>query len=173
MSINESEQSETAVIKEIYDSENAHEAFVDELERALEAGCKFIIIEPPRLGDETARWIAVGNCLHKTAVISGVSAIICGFIWPKYPYSYMPFGVISFFTTGLYTVSWQFDPCVKYQVYTDSQRLARLPFFNTITSASPTVLVRKDDRNRKILHCTVMLASSILCAWRLCKLFNN
>lgn len=77
-----SDPSETAVIKEIYDSENAHEAFVDELERALESGCKFIIIEPPRLGDETARWIAVGNCLHKTAVISGVSAIICGmFSW--------------------------------------------------------------------------------------------
>lgn len=171
MSINELDPSETAVIKEVYDSENAHEAFLDELERALEAGCKVIVIEPPRLGDETARWIAVGNCLHKTAVISGVSAIICGFAWPRYPYAYVPFGVISFFTTGLYTVSWQFDPCVKYQVYTDSlARLPRLPLFN---SASPTVLIRKDDRNRKILHCTVMLASTIVCVWRLCRVFNN
>lgn len=102
--------------------------------------------------------------------------IICfvlGFIWPKHPYAYVPFGVISFFTTGLYTVSWQFDPCVKYQVYTDSLRLARLPLFSSLTSASPTVLIRKDDRNRKILHCTVMLASTMICVWRLYREFSN
>lgn len=70
--------SDIAIIREVYDSENSHEAFGEELERALEVCCKIIIIEPSRLGDETARWISVGNCLHKTAVISGISAIITG-----------------------------------------------------------------------------------------------
>lgn len=70
--------SDIAIIREVYDSENAHEAFCEELERALEAGCKIIIVEPNRLGDETARWISVGNCLHKTAVISGLGAVLAG-----------------------------------------------------------------------------------------------
>lgn len=69
---------DTAIIREVYDSENAHEAFGEELERALEAGCQMIIIEPSRLGDETARWIAVGNCLHKTAVVAGLGSIVTG-----------------------------------------------------------------------------------------------
>ena len=63
---------------ELDDSENAHETFELELERALEAGCSVIVVEPSRLGDETARWIAVGNCLHKTAVLSGIGAIATG-----------------------------------------------------------------------------------------------
>lgn len=69
---------DTAIIREVYDSENAHETFGEELERALEAGCQMIIIEPSRLGDETARWIAVGNCLHKTAVVAGLGSIFTG-----------------------------------------------------------------------------------------------
>lgn len=186
---------ETAIIKEIYDSENAHEAFGEELERALEAGCKIIVIEPPRLGDETARWIAVGNCLHKTAVLSGLGAIVCGkycstsfsdlhfylyltfhilgIAWAEFPYTYTPLSVMSFFCTGLYTVSWQFDPCVKYQVYTDSKKLAKLPLFNALSSASPTVLIRKNDSKRKILHCSVTLASTLFCALKLYNIFNK
>lgn len=69
---------EIAVIREIYDGENAQERFELELERALEAAVPVIIIEPVRLGDETARWIAVGNCLHKTAVLGGLGSIIAG-----------------------------------------------------------------------------------------------
>jgi hypothetical protein len=70
--------SKIAIIREVYDSENAHETFELELERALEAGCSIIVVEPSRLGDETARWIAVGNCLHKTAVLSALGAIATG-----------------------------------------------------------------------------------------------
>lgn len=64
-----------AVIQEIYDGEYSQQYFAIELERALDAGCEVIVIEPTQLGDETARWISVGNCLHKTAVVSGIGAI--------------------------------------------------------------------------------------------------
>lgn len=67
-----------AVIREVYDSEYAHQAFALELERALDASCTIIVIEPTQLGDETARWISVGNCLHKTAVLSGLGSIVTG-----------------------------------------------------------------------------------------------
>lgn len=67
-----------AIIREIYDSENANETFEYELERALESECSLIVIEPSKLGDETSRWITVGNCLHKTAALSGAAAILAG-----------------------------------------------------------------------------------------------
>lgn len=67
-----------AIIREVYDGENAHESFEYELERALESECQLIVIEPSKLGDETSRWISVGNCLHKTAALSGVTAILTG-----------------------------------------------------------------------------------------------
>lgn len=66
-----------AVIREIYDCDNA-QRFEVELERALEAAVPVIVIEPTQLGDETARWIAVGNCLHKTAVLTGLGSVFSG-----------------------------------------------------------------------------------------------
>lgn len=70
--------SNTAVIREVYDSEYSTQYFSMELEKALESCCCIIVIEPNPLGEETARWITVGNYLHKTAVISGVTSIISG-----------------------------------------------------------------------------------------------
>ena len=67
-----------AIIREVYDGENAYESFEYELEKALESECQLIVIEPTKLGDETSRWISVGNCLHKTSAISGVAAILTG-----------------------------------------------------------------------------------------------
>lgn len=72
------ENPNVAIIREVYDSENSHETFEYELERALESECSLIVIEPTKLGDETSRWIAVGNCLHKTASLAGLGAIVTG-----------------------------------------------------------------------------------------------
>lgn len=71
-------QEDTAIIREVYDSENAQELFEQELDNALEAGYKYIIIEPTQLADETMRWISVGNFLSKTAIVSGVISIGTG-----------------------------------------------------------------------------------------------
>src|SRR5438034_621621 len=92
-----------AIIREIYDGENAHETFENELERALDACCVTIVIEPTKLGEETARWIAVGNCLHKTAVLSGFGSIVSGLIWSERLYIYCPLGAVGFICTSLYT----------------------------------------------------------------------
>ncbi|XP_017786315.1 PREDICTED: transmembrane protein 11 homolog, mitochondrial [Nicrophorus vespilloides] len=161
--------SNEAVIREVYDSEFAHQTFAMELERALDARCCVIVIEPTQLGDETARWISVGNCLHKTAVLTGLGAIISGIIWQENPIICTPMGVISVLSTGLYTASWQFDNCVKYQVERDPRKLARLPVLSAMSAASPVVLVRKDDTKRKILHWTVSLSAAAICTFRLYK----
>lgn len=74
------------VIKEIYDSEFSRENFEIELDKALDAGCTVIVIEPTQLGEETSRWISVGNCLHKTAVLTGIGAITTGDIIKIYEF---------------------------------------------------------------------------------------
>ncbi|XP_071537750.1 transmembrane protein 11, mitochondrial isoform X1 [Panulirus ornatus] len=163
--------SQIAIIREVYDSDSAHETFELELERALEKGVATIVIEPTTLGDETARWIAVGNCLHKTAVLAGFGAITSGLIWHDTAYVCVPLGTLSLFCTGVYAASWQFDPCCKYQVEYDSGRLSRLPL-QSLSSASPVVLVRRDDSRRKILHSCVSLVSFSYCMWRLYQLYK-
>lgn len=105
----------TQVIREIYEGDE-HDTFEVELEKALESKTKYIIIEPQRLGDETARWIRVGNCLHKTAVLSGLTSIVCATVVPERLILCGPFCAVSVFCTGLYTISWNVDCCCQYQV---------------------------------------------------------
>ena len=156
------------IIHEIYDSEYAQEQFEADLERALESQCGMIVIEPTKIGDETARWIQVGNCLHKTAVISGLGCLSCTFALPRVfrgPFCII-LGSISIFCTAIYSVSWQFDPCCKYQVEYDTKKLAQLPV-DLLTSSSPVVLVRQDDKYRKYLHNTVAFSVLIYCGWKI------
>uniref|UniRef100_T1ITV1 Transmembrane protein 11 homolog, mitochondrial n=1 Tax=Strigamia maritima TaxID=126957 RepID=T1ITV1_STRMM len=168
----DSEFNDTVIIREIYDGENSQEKFENELERALETCCPTIVIEPSKLGDDTSRWIAIGNCLHKTAVLSGFGSLVTGLIWPDRPYIYCPMGAVSLFCTGLYSVSWQFDPCCKYQVLRDAQKLERFQQrLNSLTSSSPVVLLRHDDRRRKLLHSIVTVLSIAYCTWRLTQLY--
>ncbi|XP_061433163.1 transmembrane protein 11, mitochondrial [Lethenteron reissneri] len=163
---------ECHIIHEVYDSEYAQEQFELELERALESQFKYIVVEPARLGDETARWIAVGNCLHKTAVLAGASCLLSPFLLPA-PHAHLlslPAGLLSASCAALYGVSWQFDPCCKYQVQYEARELARLPL-HTLRSASPVVLVRKDDTYRKRLHNTLALASLLYCVHKVWELY--
>lgn len=103
------------VIREVYEGDE-QETFETELEKALESKINYIIIEPQRLGDETARWITVGNCLHHTAVLTGFASVVCGSAWPDRPVFSSPLCAVSVFCAGLYTVSWNVDYCCQYQV---------------------------------------------------------
>lgn len=112
----ELQSSTIQIIREVYEGQNAHEAFEAELEKALEARVNYIIIEPARLSDETERWIRVGNCLHKTAVLAGLTSVVGAALWPERLTITVPICALSVFCTGLYTVSWNYDPCCQYQV---------------------------------------------------------
>ena len=101
----------------------------------------YIIIEPSKLGEETARWITVGNCLHKTSVIAGVAGMTAGLVWPDRGLVYFPMCFLSTVCAGVYMISWQFDPCCKYQVEYDTKCLQKLPL-QKLTSSSPVVLMR-------------------------------
>ncbi|XP_075292718.1 transmembrane protein 11, mitochondrial isoform X3 [Opisthocomus hoazin] len=160
------------IVHEIYNGENAQDQFEYELEQALEAQYKYIVIEPTRIGDETARWITVGNCLHKTAVLAGTTCLFTPLALPA-DYSHyisLPAGVLSVACCTLYGISWQFDPCCKYQVEYDAYKLSRLPL-HTLTSSTPVVLVRKDDLHRKRLHNTIALAALVYCVKKIYELY--
>ncbi|XP_030385607.1 transmembrane protein 11 homolog, mitochondrial isoform X2 [Scaptodrosophila lebanonensis] len=153
------------VIREVYDSSNAHERFEAELDKALEAKVDYIIIEPPRLGDETGRWITVGNCLHKTAVASGVVSLISSLLWHDRPVIAAPVCAISLFCTGLYTVSWNYDPCCQYQVVENNEAvLNKLPLTDV---SSPVILGYSPNTKTKYLHRGVTFLSAALCAWQI------
>lgn len=156
-------------IREVYDSGNAHESFEAELDKGLEAKVDYIIIEPTRLGDETSRWITVGNCLHKTAVVTGLASIISGVLWQERPVFSAPLCAVSVFCTGLYTVSWNYDPCCQYQVVRDITKLKNLPLADV---SSPVVLGYSDNSKTKYFHRGVTLLSAAFCAWQIYKAYK-
>ncbi|XP_037933715.1 transmembrane protein 11 homolog, mitochondrial isoform X2 [Teleopsis dalmanni] len=157
------------IIREVYDSSNAHERFEAELDKALEAKVDYIIIEPTRLGDETGRWITVGNCLHKTAIASGLASLISSLIWRDRPVVAAPMCAVSLFCTGLYTVSWNYDPCCQYQVESDETVLNKLPLADV---SSPIILSYSPNTKSKYLHRSVALMSAVFCAWQIWKSYK-
>ena len=157
-------QPQCIVIHEIYEDNDARDHFEQELERALEVQANMIVIEPSRLGDETARWITVGNCLHKTSVVSAVVSLVCIYSKPEKEHVILPFGFLSVICAGIYAISWQFDPCCKYQVEHNISKLDKVPLHN-LTSNTPVVLVRKNDNARKFLHNLLAAVAGGYCAW--------
>lgn len=159
---------EYVIIREVY-NEAGEDEFVAELDHALDAETKTIIIEPVDLGSETARWISLGNCLHIGAVLGGLGTVaVSSCRLTNRLVFVLPLGCFSFVCAGVYTVSWQPDPCCKYQVESDPKRIDRLPL-HRLSSTSPIVLVRKDDTRRKFLHNTLALLSLGICCWRVYK----
>lgn len=151
-----------AIIQEIYDNGNAQEQFEIDLDQALEAQRGIIIIEPAKLGDETSRWITIGNCLHKTAVLAGVTCLAAPVLIPTNFANFVsiPMGTLSIICASIYGVSWQFDPCCKYQVEYDYSILTKLPV-QMLGTSSPVVLVRKDDKYRKALHNLIAAVTAV------------
>jgi len=160
--------SDCFVVSDSYDFETT----LSLLESALDTQAPVIIIEPTGLGDETSRWIRVGNCLHKTAVLSAVGCVAVGAVVPLVSSSVgittscVGLGLSSVLCAALYAMSWQFDPCCKYQPTDDAKILRRLPFV-LLSSTAPVVLVRRDDTRRKWLQNLLASAAALMCIWRL------
>lgn len=90
-----------------------------------------------------------------------------GITWGDKPYICGLLGITSVVTSGLYTVSWQFDPCCQYQVETDTSKLPHVELLALLGPSSPTFLVRKDDRRRRMLHNTISVIAFSISAWRI------
>lgn len=159
---------EYLIIHEVYE-QGGVEDFENELDQALELKTETIVIEPIRLGAETARWIAVGNFLHKTSVLAGTACVLTA--RTNRAYLILPLGFTSIVCAGVYLISWQLDPCCKYQVETDIGRIERLPL-HKLASSSPVILIRKDDTRRKILHNALALTALSICCYKMYKWYS-
>lgn len=147
------------------------EDFENELDKALDDQAEVIVIEQQGLGDETVRWIKVGNCLHKVGVMSGVVSSITHCVDSTKNFIIISCGVVSVLCASVYAISWQNDPCCKYQVDDNMARLEKI--VEGLQNTSPVVLVRRDDTRRKKLHNFIALLSGIICAWKFYKFMKS
>lgn len=137
-----------------------------QLEDALETGYTLVVVEPPGLGDHCIKWIRVGNFLHKSAVLSAIGTLVAT---PFIPvrisfFTTFPLGVFSIGCATFYAVSWKYDPCCKYQVDYKGRELPKIPSHDIHTS-SPVILVRRNDKYRKIVHNTLAVAVAAYLGW--------
>lgn len=142
--------------------------FEREFEGAIEKGYDLIVIEPRYLGDEVIRWIKTGNFLHKSSVISTFSSLLFVPLFPRTYNLYIiaPLGLYGVSSALLYNLSWQFDPCCKYQVDWYGEELMNIPS-GELTTTTPVVLVRRNDVYRKVLHTTLAAVVAGYIGWRL------
>merc|ERR1712002_255938 len=134
------------------DDHHSAEVLDEQLESAFESQVNHIVIEPAVVGDEASKWITVGNFLHKTSVISGVVCLCVPLLCPrkfKY-YVTLPLSGVNLLCMTLYNFSWQYDPCCKYQIEHNAEKLEQLQL--QTLAASPIILVRRDDKYRKRMH---------------------
>lgn len=140
------------------------------MESALENQYTLIVIEPLGLGDHVIRWIRVGNFLHKSSVLADLG---CLMILPFVPrkvvlFTALPLGVFGVGCACLYNFSWRKDPCCKYQVDYKGTSLAQISSHELHTQ-NPVILIKRNDKYRKILHNTLAMVVFGIFAWRLYK----
>ena len=164
--------SDHVIIREVYEDESTQERFQARLERALQSQQQFIIIEPIQLGREMQKFIFVGNFFHKAAVMSSLCSLTACYLShiPSFPehtcYTVaLPLAMVGWISTGVYDLTWQCDPCSKYQVLRDRSKLSQHAVSDLHTT-SPVVLERKDDTVRKVLHNFLALSTASFFAYR-------
>ncbi|KAJ7304272.1 hypothetical protein JRQ81_011813 [Phrynocephalus forsythii] len=82
--------------------------------------------------EEDPAWISVGNCLHKTTVLAGITFFLSPLALPRY-FSCsisLPVGVLCVASCTIYGISWLFDPCGKYQVEDNPSKFSCVPEHN-------------------------------------------
>jgi len=160
---------EYVIIRVSSDSDLTYEDQEEELERAFEEEAEVIVIEPQALGDETMRWISLGNFLHKLGVVAGLGCITVPFV-TKSNVAPLTLGAISVTCASIYSLSWQNDPMCKYQKTVDLSDINHV--VESLNCLNPVVLIRRDDCRRKKLHNCFAFVSGIICAYKLYSLYK-
>ncbi|EDQ87887.1 uncharacterized protein MONBRDRAFT_26931 [Monosiga brevicollis MX1] len=136
------------------------------LERFMASKVSVIVIEDNQLSGRVASSIQVGNLMHKTAVLASLGCLVGGAMHAPLKTVLLPLGGLGLLCGISYDLGWQDDPMAAYQVLkrpdapelTSVQLPAHLDDF--------TVLVRRDDSVRRVLHNTLMLAAGAFLFFR-------
>lgn len=158
----------------IHDNDSIQSSLECQLDSALEKQYALIVVEPVGLGDAVIRWIRVGNFLHKSAVLASFGCLIILPILPRTVsvFTSVPLGMFGVGCALFYDFSWQSDPCCKYQVDYRGSHLVHIPS-HELHSQTPVVLVKKNDKYRKILHNTLAVCVLGYCGWKLYQLYKS
>lgn len=152
------------VIREVYENGLASEFFALQLDYALDAGAQVIVIEPSRLGRETAQWLAIGAGLRHAALSASSLSLITAAL--RYDGACMLCATAAGALATVYAVSWRPDPCSKYHVERDTRQLQRLPL-RDVGCTAPVILVRREhSRLRHGIYGSIAFATAVVCAWR-------
>uniref|UniRef100_A0A915KX31 Uncharacterized protein n=1 Tax=Romanomermis culicivorax TaxID=13658 RepID=A0A915KX31_ROMCU len=160
------------VVQEIFNEDDVgmHEYNLEQLDMALEDKSQIVVIEPKRLGDQTKRWIKMGNFLSQLVTVSGLSSLIItvAYSTPKCKPNWCFLGTlygVCLTTHVLYRVSWCCDPCVDYQVENDPENLEttfrEINGHKSHSSNLLVVLVRKENKRKFSLLLNDIIALSI------------
>eukprot|EP00056_Hartaetosiga_gracilis_P002231 m.51818 g.51818 ORF g.51818 m.51818 type:complete len:166 (+) comp10967_c0_seq1:112-609(+) len=129
-----------------------------DLERMLQKNVKYIGIENALLAGKVESAIEIGNRLHKTAVLSGLGALVVGvFSGKQFETVCFALGGLSAVCSLWYMADWQFDPLCKYQVAPLGVQMPQ------VEAKELTIIERKDDSARKVLHTTISAISGLVC----------
>jgi len=153
------------VIREVYENGLASEFFALQLDYALDAGAEVIVIEPSRLGRETAQWLAIGAGLRRSALSAWSLSLVAAVL--RHDGAGLLCAAAASALGTVYVVSWRPDPCSEYRVERNSRQLQRLPL-RDVACTTPVVLVRREhSRLRLGVYSSVAIASLGVCAWRM------
>lgn len=155
------------IIRDVYEDKSTPEKFEAQLDKAFRGKENIILIEPVKLGGEIKQFIVLGNRFHKSAVLCGLGSLVAMASLPseKSHLVSLPLAVTGWFCTAVYDLTWQFDPCSKYQLLRDKSKL-NLNVIGKLNSTSALVIERKDDRVRKILHNALSIATLMYFSWK-------
>ena len=113
------------------------------------------------------RAIVLGNTLHKTAVLAGLGCFLTAlFSSTSTSRTTLPLAGLSLSSGLAYDLLWQNDPLCQYQVAKSPADLAAVSPRALPLAEDFTVLVRRDDGARRILHNTIMVAATGFALWR-------
>lgn len=102
--------------------------------------------------------------------MSGLAAAAAGYIWPKNLVISGPLCIVSLFCTGLYTISWNYDPCCQYQVEANAKKLSKVPELKDFSS--PVVLVYKPNTKSICLQRLSLALALSFCGYRIYETFK-
>ncbi|KFD45014.1 hypothetical protein M514_14109 [Trichuris suis] len=152
------------IIDDIFPRDNNFDSFnaMVQLDKALEEKCPIIVIEPKTLGEQTSRWIEIGNMLHRSSVLLSIGSILAVFSYPKASKVWSSTCSAAAICLLFYWFGWSSDPCSHYRLETDLDKVAKLELGESRLKSAVVLVHRNDLPRRRFQRALVTVASALV-----------
>uniref|UniRef100_A0A5S6PZA5 Uncharacterized protein n=1 Tax=Trichuris muris TaxID=70415 RepID=A0A5S6PZA5_TRIMR len=153
-----------AIIDDIFPRDNNFDSInaMAQLDKALEEKYPIIVIEPKTLGEQTSRWIEIGNMLHRSSVLLSIGSIVTVFSYPKATKVWCCTCSAAAVCLLLYWFGWSSDPCSHYRLETDLDNVAKLELGDSRLKSAVVLVYRNDFPRRRFQRAIVTIASAVV-----------